>query len=286
MQSRRPANRESAKARSRSRLTYYRSSSSDAKPSPFASRPKPKDHKRLFKVADIVALLLLVFCLAYSMVISPNVKVNASNYSYHNNQVYAQVVTAQFKSFTNRNKITFDEAKLVQYLQTEFPEVTDVRVDLPFFAQTPTVQLQISQPAFVLKSRGTDLVVDSHGTAVENRAALATSNQLPKVEDQSGYKVTIGQRVLSTESAQFIKAIINQAKKSGVPVQRLILPAKPLELDVYTGDGSYYTKFYLGGDAARQIGQFLAARHQFQLQPNTTPKEYLDVRVEGKIFYK
>jgi hypothetical protein len=63
------------------------------------------------------------------------------------------------------------------------------------------------------------------------------------------------------------------------------LPPKAQELDLRASDQSYYVKFYLGGDAMIQTGQYLAARQKFA-QTKQQPGEYLDVRVSGKIFYK
>jgi hypothetical protein len=70
-----------------------------------------------------------------------------------------------------------------------------------------------------------------------------------------------------------------------VSIKSLTLPKSVQELDLHTSDRTYFVKFYLGGDALQQTGQFLAARHQFDIT-NSQPAEYLDVRVAGKIFYK
>jgi hypothetical protein len=285
MRPRMPIKRDDPKA-GKAPLTYYRSGSGSNRPSPFASRSVPKAKKRLIKSADTIALAVIIFCLGYSLVINPNVKVEASDSTYHSASVYQAAASSQFKSFGNRNKMTFDETHVAKYLQTKYPEISAVRVDLPFFAQTPVVHLQIAQPAFVLEGQGEGLVVDSKGMAVERQSQLTAAASLPRVVDQSGFSVQIGQRVLSSDSASFIVALTNQMRQAKVPIKQLVLPAKPLELDLYTSDSSYYTKFYLGGDSARQIGQLLAARHQFAASPSDVAKEYLDVRVVGKIFYK
>jgi hypothetical protein len=63
------------------------------------------------------------------------------------------------------------------------------------------------------------------------------------------------------------------------------LPPSAQEIDLYTSDKSYLTKFYLGGDVLQQSGQFLAARNHFK-EIGEDPATYLDVRVQGKIFSK
>jgi hypothetical protein len=90
---------------------------------------------------------------------------------------------------------------------------------------------------------------------------------------------------LSAIDIAFIKAILVHCAKTGIKVDSLTLPTIAQEVDLRTKDRPYFVKFYLGGDSATQIGQFLAARHNFD-QTGSQPGEYLDVRVNGKIFYK
>jgi len=90
---------------------------------------------------------------------------------------------------------------------------------------------------------------------------------------------------VSASSAKFINTVIAQSKRANVPIVSFVLPNTAQEVDLRTSDKPYYVKFYLGGDALIQTGQFLAARHQFDAT-NSQPSEYLDVRVAGKIFYR
>ncbi|MGH7156635.1 MAG: hypothetical protein ACREGG_00760, partial [Candidatus Saccharimonadales bacterium] len=87
------------------------------------------------------------------------------------------------------------------------------------------------------------------------------------------------------DSVGFINTVIAECKHSKVPISSLVLPTTPQELDLHTADQPYYVKFYLGGDVLNEAGQFLAARNHFA-QTKQSPSQYLDVRVQGKIFYK
>jgi hypothetical protein len=69
-----------------------------------------------------------------------------------------------------------------------------------------------------------------------------------------------------------------------IPIKDMVLSRSPQEVDLYTNDYGYYTKFYMGGDAVIQAGQYLAARNSFNAV--TAPQQYLDVRIAGKVFYK
>jgi hypothetical protein len=70
-----------------------------------------------------------------------------------------------------------------------------------------------------------------------------------------------------------------------VPISALSLPAVPEEIDLRASDQPYYVKFYMGGSAVLQTGQFLAARQHFK-QTGQLPAQYLDARIAGKVFYK
>jgi hypothetical protein len=78
--------------------------------------------------------------------------------------------------------------------------------------------------------------------------------------------------------------VAKEMKVYSIPVSMLALPNLAQQLDVYTTDAPYYTKFFTGGDPALQAAQMIAARQQFA--SGAKPSQYLDVRVSGKVFYK
>jgi hypothetical protein len=266
--------------------SYYRSNNEPGKASPFKKRP-PKTNRRklLFGAVDVILIILLVFGLAYSLMLKAQPKVTASDLSYHPLSVYNAQITPLFNSFGDRNKITFNETALISAIQKRFPEVQAVQVELPFFSEIPNVRLSVSPPAFNLLSGSSSYVVDSQGVVVAKTTDLPKLKSLVSLADQSGYPAVLGKQVLSSNSADFINTVTEQAAHAKVPISTLSLPPLAQELDLRTSDAPYYVKFYLGGDALTQSGQFLAARQQFN-QSHQMPAEYLDVRVSGKIFYR
>jgi len=185
----------------------------------------------------------------------------------------------------NRSKLTFNEAKVVNRIETDFPEVSAASVELPFFSEQPRVRLLVSEPAFKLKSHGRLYIISRQGVVITTTVNQPRFSQLPIVEDQSGFEAVVGQPVLSSQAAGFISTVILQSRRAKVPLSTLTLPAVPLEFDLRTADQPYMVKFYLDGDANTEAGQFLAARQKFA-QSHITPSQYLDARVSGKIFYK
>jgi hypothetical protein len=266
--------------------TYYRGEPGPPTQSPFQSSPTKRSARRfIFGFLDIIILTLLIVGLIYSLILKPSPKMILSSSDYRGRSTYQSAADKIFSSLGNRNKLTFNEAGVVKQLRTQFPEISSASVELPFFSQQPILRIVISKPSLLLVSNGQQYVVDSQGVIAGKASDIKNSSQLTKVTDQSGFGARIGRPVLSSSDISFIRTLISETKTAKVNISNMTLPPAAQELDVRTSDQPYYTKFFLGGDVLRQIGQFLAARHNFA-QKGSPPFEYLDVRVPGKIFYK
>jgi hypothetical protein len=287
-QIRQPRFRNSAKG-SKTPLTFYRS----AKPEPETASPfkkkqsKPRSRASKFFVGlfNILVLVVLLALFMYSLIIRPSAKAEVNSQLFHTQSEYQTAANKILSGVKYSNKITFSEKSVIAKMQEQFPEITSMRVELPIFTQNPILHLKIASPTFTIKSNGQSYIVDSDGVAVAKSGDFVGSNKLVGIEDQSGFKIESGKQVLSAGSVKFINTIIKQCEHANVKISSLILPSKAQELHLRTADKPYYIKFYLGGDAQLQTGQFLASRHQFDAG-DPQPGEYLDVRVPGKIFYK
>lgn len=221
----------------------------------------------------------------YSLIVRPDPVFSIDSSVYHPSSVYLQATQKQLNSLQNHTKITFDSSALTRNLQKQYPEIGAVGVELPVFGQRPKISLHIAPPTLVLSSSGQDYIIDKNGTVVTKAKNLPQIKNLPLLSDQSGFQTSIGKPVLATTEVSFISTLIKQCQRVKVPLAELILPPRAQELDLRTSDRPYFVKFYLGGDALLQTGQYLAARHQFD-QAGQQPAQYLDVRVSGKVYYK
>lgn len=231
-------------------------------------------------------VLVILVGLVYSLIVNPSPVVTPTSTLYHPKADYQAAADKLTSSFWDHTKLTFNETRIVGKLEQQFPEITTATVSLPLVGQRPTVHLNIDPPALILKSAAGEYIINASGKAVAQNPNIKLTPSLPALVDQSGFKVNVGSQALSSDEIGFINQLIAQCQKSRVPISSLVLPAIAQELDLHTADQPYYVKFYLGGsNSSIQIGQFLAARHQFSLN-HITPTAYLDVRVSGKVFYK
>ena len=266
---------------------YYQSGAKTAEAkSPFKPKEAKRQKRRLVsKTVDFLIVLALVWGIVYSLIVNPSPKVIANNLSYHPLKTYTEAAAASLKKITNRNKLTLDEKGITRDIKKQFPEISTASVELPLFSQTPVIRLHIASSSFIFKSRDGAYVINSDGKLTGSAQDTPAAKNLPIITDLAGLPAEPGKQVLSTTDVIFIETIIIQSKHAAVPISSLELPVAAQELTLRTADRPYFVKFYLGGDALQQAGQFLAARANFD-KNNNQPAQYLDVRIPGKIFYR
>jgi hypothetical protein len=212
-----------------------------------------------------------------------------SNYSLHSTKDYQTAVTASLRSsLLNSNKITVNTQSVITDLRTEFPEIYDASVVLPLVGHRPTVYIELAQPVLLLKTANQTAAVDSSGRALlvsSDAAAVPVKSQLPILADASTIKMRVGDVVLSSQTVVFVKDIVRQFNAQHMPIEKMVLPAGKEELDVYPKGVKYYVRFNLHDMTSRQqAGTYFAARQQLQKPGSVKPKQYIDVRLIGRVY--
>lgn len=191
-------------------------------------------------------------------------------------------------SFWNSNKLTIDTHKLEAELEAQFPELADVRVSIPFIGTQPTVHLQPTSPSLILSTGATDVfVVDETGRALilASKVRGIAKLGLPVVQDGSGLPITLGEAVLPSSSVTYITEVAGQLKAKQVAIDSLLLPEGTSELHLKISGAGYIVKFNLMGDARAEVGTFLAVKQKLDGE-HKTPREYIDVRVDERAYYR
>lgn len=207
----------------------------------------------------------------------------------HDTATYEQAARQLLaESVWNRNKVTVNTTRLNQQLLAQFPELSAVSVTLPLLNQRPIVYLQVSEPALILATPGGSYVLNDTGKALLLTSQLpgAVKLNLPTVTDQSGLQVRLNRQALTTDNMDFIRTVIGQLSAKQLVPTSFTLPPAASQLDVRLSGQPYMIKFNLQSrDARQQVGTFLATRAKLQSQ-HITPAEYIDVRVDGRAYYK
>jgi cell division septal protein FtsQ len=190
-------------------------------------------------------------------------------------------------SIWNRNKITLNTDQINHQLLSRFPEISSASVTVPLAGHQPTVYIQPAQPVLILAASNGSFVVDASGRALLNAASAAQPFKgLPTLTDQSSLNVSLDHQALPADNVKFIRVVLAELAAKQYQVASMVLPPASSELDVYPAGQPYFIKFNLqNNDARQQAGTFLALAVSLK-QQNITPTQYIDVRVDGRAYYK
>jgi hypothetical protein len=204
-------------------------------------------------------------------------------------QTYEQAAAALMgKSLTNRTKLTIDTAGIASKMAQQYPELGTVTLLLPVVGYQPVLRVEPAAPALILTSAGgQSYVLDAIGRALitPSQAPNVSKLGLPVVTDQSGLPLQLGKQALPSTTTHFITEVTGQLQAVKLTIASLTLPKGTSELDVRLVGQPYFVKYNLMGNAREEAGSFLAVKQQLE-RDHKTPGQYIDVRVEGRAYYK
>lgn len=239
-----------------------------------------------------VAGMLVLLCVLYSLTLVPSARLTVTNSRgiplLRDRQQYQRAADDILsESLLHRTKLTIDIEGITKQLQQKFPELASVTVTLPFMGHRPIIEVTTSRPAAYIKSGNEQFILNSEGRAVLSVSDIPKSVgtlNIPTIIDTSGLSVKIGKAVLTGDDVKFITTIFTQFAAKGLAIENFELPAIPAELHLRVANEPVI-KCNLYTDARVIAGQYLAYRDSSAAQ-KTPAKEYVDVRVEGKVFIK
>jgi len=242
-------------------------------------------------VSGVIVLVIVISQLGLST--SPRVIVLAGDGGrifLHNTTIYQQAAARLFaKSLGNRNKLTVNAAGISSSLKSQFPELSDVSVTLPVFGSQPIVYIQPFEPSFLLTAGDGRFVLDSTGRALANADNLPqlSAAHVPSITDESGLQPRVGSAVLPSNNITFMQTILAQLHAKGFSVRQIVLPTAASEVDMYISGEPYFVKFNLQDQngALQQAGAFIAVAQDLASE-GQTPTHYIDVRIDGRAYYK
>jgi hypothetical protein len=241
-----------------------------------------------------ILLAVALVCLISSVTLSTDPKVvlvagSSQQPFLQDRQIYTQAVVKQLSSsIWNHNKITVNTEHINQLLAAQFPELTSVSMTLPLVSHRPVIYLRAAEPALILHTGSGSYVLDITGKALLSGAVppAVTKLNLPTLTDQSGLVIIVNHEALRSSDVRFIQTVMAELQAHGLTPNSFILPAASSELDVHLLGQPYFIKFNLQADDARQqVGTFLAVQAHLKGQ-NSLPSAYVDVRVDGRAYYK
>lgn len=271
-------------------FSYYAGDTPETKKDSVKSRQKEERNallwKRLRSVPSLIAISIILGSAVFSTTLSTtaNVKFAGDASPYRKPADYREGIGKILASSVwNKSKLTINTSKTEAAILAAFPELDAANVALPVVGRRPTVVVHARAAAMLLTTQTKVFVVDMSGKVVAESTQLASSqrDKLLNVQDKSGLELKVGSQAVTTNTVAFILNVQAQLLDKKLLIAQTVLPITPNEVDFYIKDLRYYIKTDVSGDARLQIGNFIAAK-----ESGAQPSEYMDVRVEEKVFYK
>ncbi len=190
-------------------------------------------------------------------------------------------------SLLNRSKITIDSEGFSKQMKQRFPELSEVAITSPLMGRRPVVEVVAAQPVLRITSQGETYLLDETGRALirQKDAAAIAQTKLFEVKDQSNIGVSLGKGVLPKDSVAFITTFTKYVSSAGLTPIEIVLPTRASEVQLRFKEVSYYVKASVMSDPRLAAGQFLATKNRL-IKDGTKPTEYIDIRVEEKVYVK
>ncbi|MGH7234491.1 MAG: hypothetical protein ACREF7_03550 [Candidatus Saccharimonadales bacterium] len=242
----------------------------------------------------LIGLIIVLAAILVGLSISSRANVviiQPSGFSYlpHTVAQY-QYTTSQAidSSIFNKFKPTLSSDDVASILSKKYPEIAYAAVTVPLFGFTPTVHIQLSKPILIYAvDNASSYLVNDKGyiVASTHSVPVAELKDLPQVDTPNGASAS-GSQVLTPDSVIFIETVRQALGIKGVQISKMDLVPMAEELDVYPLGVPYFIKFNLNQtDALSQVGTYLATIATLK-QQNVTPSQYVDVRLDGRAYYK
>ncbi len=211
------------------------------------------------------------------------------NYLPHSIIQYQKSTAAAIdSSIFNRFKPTISSADIASALIQKYPEIAYAAVTVPLFGFTPTVHIQLAKPALIYTGgNGRSYLVNNNGIIITDSKSVqpAELKGLPQINSTSSVLLK-NMQVLAPQSVIFIETVAQAFSAEKIQISKMDLVPMAEELDVYPAGVPYYVKFNLHQtDALSQVGTYLAAVATLK-QQNIIPSQYIDVRLDGRAYYK
>lgn len=169
-------------------------------------------------IPSYLAAIVIFFSLIYATTLSTYPKIilfndNSSVSLLRNSQVYQQALeNLLHSSILNRSKFTIDTNNLTSKLEQQFPELTQVIINIPLTSRQLVAELASSNPALLLVTGSKSYAIDQQGRALLPLDEITIQRQLllPSVVDQSGLLITPGKTALPQDTVTFITEVVGQ----------------------------------------------------------------------------
>lgn len=252
---------------------------SSARYRPDYQAPKKQRHiSRYLKPALAIVCLLVVL---YGILFSPLFRVRtiavSGNEQLTTREVQSQVKDLLGRSFLGDNAIFVNPIGLARELKKRNYQLEQVSVERSLLGGI-RVRLKEQRATIQWRSGSSVFVLSGNGVAYAELSSVNTA--LPIVEDSTNLPVKSGEKIVPSSFVKFIAELPEQLAAAKLKAISISVADTTTEIEVKTDKG-----FMIKLDTTRSLDSQMADYRSVAAK-QIVPKEYVDLRIPGKVFYK
>lgn len=249
------------------------------------NNPKTKfSPKKLIRpiIIGIVLVILGYSVIASSLFRIKNIQV-AGNQTLSETTIRDQVTAIIGDSPISQNILFVSANNIESQLKKNNYQVSGVKIERLYF-NTLKITITEQKPSILWRSGNTLSVFSSNGRAYSGEPSEELKISLPTVIDTSNLPVKTGEKALDEGFVNFVSQLHIQLPERGVKAKEYQVQETTTEMYVITQDG-YKLRFDTTRSVEEQLTDLTAVLDDLKKQ-GKKPNEYIDLRINGKVFYK
>ena len=233
-----------------------------------------KTYNGLPKVFKIILILILIIPgLGWIVLYSPFFKIEniiIKGTSYLEQKDFEKEIIGQNIFLLNTNQIS-------ENILNKYPEIESININrgLP---KTIKITIIESQSKIVWQTFEKSYLVNNHGIIIKE---IIGENDLPKIKDNKDLKVSLNDQVVSENCIDFTIGLNNNFKYEDISIDHFEINETIFQLDLITNK-EWKVIFDTTGSFQTQLDDL----ERFLADYEDEIKEYADLRVENKVYYK
>jgi len=244
----------------------------------------PKRHSLLKNYIHFLIFVLLIGSLIDILFFSPLVKINKitveGKTTLPAEEIIKQVNQAIYANITGNNLILLNTSQIEDQLVNQNYQLFSAKVSKVFPGQLK-VSVKEKQPSIIWKSGEVAYLLSEDGRAI---AASGDDHNLPVIYDSANLPVKLGEKIVPTSFISFVLDMIKGLQDRGISPVLMEVPDTTSELYIKTNK-NYLLKL----DTTRSVASCLSDLDSVLktlAKQGKKPNEYIDLRIEGKVFLR
>lgn len=242
-----------------------------------------KDYKKGFL---LTLLVLLVMGVIYLVVFSPLFKITSvrlNSIKYQDQKIVEKIISDYKDGFIlNHNLVTINDSGLKKKI-SEVPGIKSVQISKKYPNEL-SVNVTERAPAFVWQVLDHKYLVDETGMIWADYEDKFRDS--PVVVDIKNIPTEVGKKPVPSEFSQFVMNVSRDFKTmTGFNISKMEVIDTTSELKVYSSS-SWYAYFDTTRSAKNELTNLNRILDEVKKSSKSKTLEYVDLRIDNKIFYK